>query len=195
MELFAVDDLCDLGYIVVEISRAENYQYVEVATLDEVEHIVFVDEAALDARPQIVVDELAGYSRDRLFACGVDVGENHFVELAKCIGKVAVEVAGASVEMRLEYGRYLAVIIELTYAPCTLEYFFRVVGLVGNQHMALVLDLEVESAFHPVIGLHAIAQFLSVATVELCHSHSGDSVLNIDRNRMSELYVLDVLDG
>ena len=56
------------------------------------------------------------------------------------------------------------------------------VGVVGEEHNAVGLQLEVESAVHTVVGAHAVLQLFCRAAVELGHSHSGNAVL-YPRNR------------
>ena len=73
-------------------------------------------------------------------------------------------------------------------------YLLGVVCIVGQQDVLVVLYLEVESAVNAFVCLHAVAQFLGVASVELCHSHGSHTVLDVDGYGLSKLYVLDVLD-
>ena len=96
--------------------------------------------------------------------------------------------------MRLEYSRDAAVAIEFAYALGTLVDFFWMMGIVGEQHMAVVLNLEVESAVYTPIGLHAILQFLGSAAIKLSHSHGSDAVVDVDRHWLSEFYILHTLN-
>ena len=80
-----------MWHVVVEVACAEYDEHVEVALLNEVEHVVLAYDALLDAWSEVVVDELRCDAFDRLLACGVDLCEYHLVELAERIGEVAVE--------------------------------------------------------------------------------------------------------
>ena len=60
------------------------------------------------------------------------------------------------------------------------------VAVVAEEHVAWVVDLEVEATLHSRVGLHAAAQFLRRAAVELCHCHGGDTILDIDGYGMAQ---------
>ena len=57
----------------------------------------------------------------------------------------------------------------------------------------MVLDLEVETAVDPPVGLHAVAQFFCRTAVELCHGHGGNAVLDVDGYGLPQLYIPDIL--
>ena len=97
--------------------------------------------------------------------------------------------------MRLEDGRDDAVAVQFSDALGTLVDLVGMVGIVRQQHVAVVLDLEIEPSVHAAVALHALAQFLSRATVELCHRHSSHAVLDIDGNGLSQFYMRHALDG
>ena len=65
--------------------------------------------------------------------------------------------------------------------------------IVRQEHVPAVFDLEVETAVHAAIGLHASAQLVRRAAVELCHGHGGNAVLYVDGNGLSQLDILDIL--
>ena len=153
---------------------------------DEVEHVGLVDDLLVDTRLQIVVDKLRGDALDRLFARRVYLRQHHLVELTQCVGKVAVEVACAGVEMRLEDSRDMSALIEFTDAARALVDFLRVVGIVAEEYQLVGLDLEVETAVDATIGLHTVAQIFGCASVELCHSHGSDAILYVDRYGLSQ---------
>ena len=97
--------------------------------------------------------------------------------------------------MWLEDSRDLAILIQLADAAGALEDFLRMVGIVGDQYVAVVLQVEVEAAIHTVEGAHAVFQFIGCATSELSHCHRCYTVFDIDGNGMSQLHVLHILDG
>ena len=150
---------------------------------------------ALHAGLQLVVDEFGGDPLDRFLACGVDVAEHHLVEQAQAIGEIFVEVAGAGVEVGLEHGRHLAVLVEFAYALRTLVDLHGVVGIVAQHHMAVVFHLEVETAVHTTVGGHPVAQLAVGAPAELGHGHGGHGVLDVDGHRLSKAHVVDPPGG
>ena len=96
--------------------------------------------------------------------------------------------------MWLEECCNLAVLVQLAYTLGALVYLLRVVGIIREQDVAAVLDFEIKATVNAMVCLHAILQFFSCASVELCHSHSSHSVLDIDRNRLAEFHIFHVLD-
>ena len=132
--------------IVVQVASSQNDKYVEVSALHQVEYVFLVYHALLYAWLQVVVDELGGYTRDRLLARWIDIAEDDFVEKTQAVGKVLVEVTGAGVEMWLEDSGNLAVFVQLTDALRTLVNLFWVMSVVGKEYELVVLDLEVEAA-------------------------------------------------
>ena len=74
---------------------------------------------------------MAGHTRDGLFACWVDFGEDNLVQLRQGIGKVAVEVSCASVKVWLENTNNATTGIDLTDALDAGSDFFGVVGIVA----------------------------------------------------------------
>ena len=69
------------------------------------------------------------------------------------------------------------------------------VGIIAEEDHLVGLDLEVEATVHTSVGLHTVFQFLCRTTIELCHSHGGNAVLNVDGDGLAQLYILDILDG
>ena len=69
------------------------------------------------------------------------------------------------------------------------------VGIVAEEGDVLVFQFEVEATVNTAIGLHAIEQFLAVAAVQLCHGHGGNAVFDVDGDGLSQLHVLNALDG
>ena len=190
--------LNELGYlwhVVVEVACSQGDEHVEIAAFHQIEHVVLLYLALLYAWLQVVVDEIGGHSRDGQLACGIDLCEDHLVEMAERIGEVFVEIACASVQVGLEDDRDLSVRIDLLETLGALQDLFRVVRIVGEKHVVGVLHLEVEASIHTVIGLHSIAQFLRSATVELCHGHGSHAVLDVDGDGLAEVHVLDIADG
>ena len=106
--------------IVVQVASSQNDKYVEVSVLHQVEYVFLVYHAFLYAWLQVVVDELGGYTRDRLLARWIDIAEDDFIEKTQAVGKVLVEVTGAGIEVWLEDGSNLAIFVQLTDALRTL---------------------------------------------------------------------------
>ena len=115
--------------------------------------------------------------------------------MAQRISEVLVEVTGAGVEMRLEDGSELAALIELAQTLGTLQDLLGVMGIVGKQHVTVIVDLEVEAALNTVVCAHAVAQFLSRAAIELGKRHGSHAILYINRYGLAELHIRDVLHG
>ena len=100
-----------MWYVIVEVAGSKHYQYVKVMTLDEIQHVVLTDDLLLDARTQMVVDKLRCNAFDRLFTGRIDFCENDFVQQTQRISEFFVEVTGTGIEMRLEDGCNLTVLI------------------------------------------------------------------------------------
>ena len=69
---------------------------------------------------QIVIDKLGGYSWNRLLASWIDVAEDNLVQETQTVGEIFIEIAGSSIQVRLEDGCYLTVLIQLSDTLCTL---------------------------------------------------------------------------
>ena len=52
--------------------------------------------------------------------------------------------------------------------------------VVGEQHMSAIVYLKVEATVYAMVCLHAILKFFCVASSELCHCHSCDTVVDVD---------------
>ena len=96
--------------------------------------------------------------------------------------------------MRLENSRDLLVLIEFTDALGTLVYFLRMMGVVAEEGDTVVLQFEIETTVHTTVGLHTVTQFLGIASIQLCHSHSCHTVLDIDGHGLAEFHVQDILN-
>ena len=68
-------------------------------------------------------------------------------------------------------------------------------GIIAEENDTVGLDLKVETTVNTAIGLHAVFQLLRRTTVELCHRHSSDTILNVNRNWLPQLHILDALNG
>ena len=66
--------------IVVQVAGSQDDEYVEVSVLHQVEYVFLVYHALLYAWFQVVVDELGGYTWDRLLTGWIDVAEDDFIE-------------------------------------------------------------------------------------------------------------------
>ena len=97
--------------------------------------------------------------------------------------------------MRLEDCGDMTVAIEFAYALGALINLLRVVGIVREEHVLVVLYLEVEASLHSAVCLHAVLQFFGVTSGELCHCHGSHGVFDIDGYGLSELNALDCLNG
>ena len=97
--------------IVVQVAGSQDDEYVEVSVLHQVEYVFLVYHALLYAWFQVVVDELGGYTWDRLLTGWIDVAEDDFIEKTQAVGKVLVEVTGAGIEVWLEDGSNLAIFV------------------------------------------------------------------------------------
>ena len=180
--------------IVVQVASSQNDKYVEVSALHQVEYVFLVYHALLYAWLQVVVDELGGYTRDRLLARWIDIAEDDFVEKTQAVGKVLVEVTGAGVEMWLEDSGNLAVFVQLTDALRTLVNLFWVMSVVGKEYELVVLDLEVEAAVHASVCLHSVAQLIGCTAIQLGHCHCCHTVGDVDRHWLAEFHACYVLD-
>ena len=60
---------------------------------------------------QIVIDKLRGYSWNRLLASWIDVAEDNLVQETQTVGEIFIEIAGSSIQVRLEDGCYLTVLV------------------------------------------------------------------------------------
>ena len=89
----------------------------------------------------------------------------------------------------------MSVLIQLTDTLGTLIDLFRVMGIVAEEDQFVGLDLEVEAPVYASKGLHAVFQFLLGTAIELGHRHSGNTILDIDGDGLSEFDVADVLNG
>ena len=89
----------------------------------------------------------------------------------------------------------MTVAIEFAYALGALINLLRVVGIVREEHVLVVLYLEVEASLHSAVCLHAVLQFFGVTSGELCHCHGSHGVFDVDGNGLPELNALDCLDG
>ena len=69
------------------------------------------------------------------------------------------------------------------------------VGIVAEEYQTVGLDFEVEATVDATIGLQAFTELVGRTACQLCHSHSGNAVLDIDGNGLAEFDVLDALDG
>ena len=54
--------------------------------------------------------------------------------------------------------------------------------------MSAIVYLKVEATVYAMVCLHAILKFFSVASSELCHRHSCDTVVDVDWHGLAELY-------
>ena len=68
-------------------------------------------------------------------------------------------------------------------------------GIVGKEHVLVVVDLKVETTLHAVVCAHAVAQFLGRAAIELGQCHGSYTILYINRYRLPEFHIRDVLHG
>ena len=100
-----------MWHVVVQISCSQDDEYVEVTALHQVEYVFLVYHAFLYSWLQVVIDQLGCNTWDRLLASRVDVAEDYFVQETQAVGKVFVEVAGSSIQVRLEDGCYLAILV------------------------------------------------------------------------------------
>ena len=112
--LFGRQYLGYLWHVVFYVACSEGDKNVEVCLASHIEYVSLCDEVSLHSRAQVVVDESACHAWYGEFASWIDVAEVDSVEAREGIGKLAVEVACASVEMRLEDGSYLLVGIHLS---------------------------------------------------------------------------------
>lgn len=58
MLLFTIQQFGHLGNLIVQVTGTQHDEYVEGTALDKIEHLALRDELFLDARTQMVVDEL-----------------------------------------------------------------------------------------------------------------------------------------
>ena len=114
--------------------------------------------------------------------------------MAKCLCKLLIEVTCSCVEVWLEDCSNLLVSIEFLKTLSTLQNLLWMMRIVREEHMAVVLYLEVEATVNATVCLHSIAQFFCRATIELSHSHCWDTIFDIDRNWLSKFYILNVLN-
>ena len=95
--------------------------------------------------------------------------------------------------MWLEHCRNLAVAIQFANALRTLVYLLRMMGIVAEEHQFVALYLEVETTVNSSVGLHSIFQFLGSTTIQLCHSHSCNTIVDIDGHWLTEFHILHIL--
>lgn len=60
---------------------------------------------------QIVIDKLGCYSWNRLLASWIDVAEDNLVQETQTVGEIFIEIAGSSIQVRLEDGCYFTVLV------------------------------------------------------------------------------------
>ena len=65
--------------------------------------------------------------------------------------------------------------------------------IVAEEHQFVALYLKVETAIHTSVCLHSIFQFFGITTVELCHCHRCNTIIDIDGHRLSEFHILHIL--
>lgn len=191
--LLILYNLCYLRHEVIEVSGTKDFEDIEVAASDIVEHVILLYHRLLHSRLDVVEDKFAGHPWYRLLTCRIDICQDHLIEVAQRRGEVLVEVTGTGIEMWLEHNRNLPVRINLAKALRAHENFLRMMAVVGEEHVTRIADLEVETTVHALVSLHSVAYLIGRATVELCHCHCGNSVLDIDWNGLSELDILDIL--
>ena len=143
---------------------------------------------------QVVVDEAACDAFDGLFACRIDVEEDHVVEQRETVGEFVIEVAGAGVEVRLEDACQPPPVEHLTQGEDALADFFRMMGVVAQQDVAAVFDFEVEAPVYAAVCLHAAAYLVGVGTGDLCECHGGDAVVDVDAHGDAQLNAVDAAE-
>ena len=178
--------------IVFYVASTECYEYVKVATADNGWDVLLVAHLFLDAWAQTIVYKLAGYARDRIFSGGVDIYDSNVVEQRKGIGKLLVEITGAAVEVRLEDGFHTPTFVKLLYAEYALTNLCRVVSVIAQIDHVRGAHVEVEPAVNATERCHALSYFFFCSPSQLGQCHGGYSVLDVHRNRHTEIDASDV---
>ena len=122
-----------MGDEVVEVAGTENDKHLELVRLDVVEHLVFLNHLFLHTFLEVVVDELRGDALDGQLTGRIDFREDDLIQLTQCLSEILVEVAGTGVEVRLEDGGDVLILIQFTDALRTLVDLLRVVGIVKSK--------------------------------------------------------------
>lgn len=78
--LLAAEYLRYLWHVVLYVSGSEGDEHIETATAHGIEDVFLVDEVALDAWAQVVIDELTGNAWYWQFARWIDITEIHCVK-------------------------------------------------------------------------------------------------------------------
>lgn len=147
----------------------------------------------LHPRLDVVEDEFACHTRNRLFACRIDIGEHNLIEIAESGCEVLIEIAGASVEVRLKHNRNLTIRINLAQTLGTHEDLLGVMTVVGKENMARCAHLEIEPTVDSLVSFHSTTDLFGSTTVELGECHSGNTILDIDWYGLPEFHILDIL--
>ena len=128
---FLFENTGNFGHKIFDVASTQRDQHIKSAFLHHIKNLFLMDEILLNAWTKTVVDELARHSRNRFFACRIDVAEEHFIEQRECIGKVLIEVTSTGIEMWLENRCYLLVGIEFTNGLHTLLYFLWMMAIIA----------------------------------------------------------------
>ena len=78
---FFLDDGSDIVGVIVEVAGAEGNEDIEVKGPHDVKHICLTDEPTVNARAQMVENDLAGDALNGLFASRIDLREYDLIEL------------------------------------------------------------------------------------------------------------------
>ena len=144
----------------VDVARPEADDHVGRGCAERRRQRFAADDAARYGDP--FGDDLGGDALDRLLACGIDRQQQHFVGLRQRLGELAVEVARAGVEVRLEDRRHAPAGKHPPHRGERGGQFARMVGIVVHVDLPRGIDIEFEAAFDPLEGRQRTPQSLCV---------------------------------
>ena len=94
--------------------------------------------------------------------------------------------------MWLEYRTQLASAEYFAQTQYALFDFCGVVCIIAQEDNAVILQLEVEAAIHSAERQHSAAYFFRRSSCNLCQSHGGNAVVNVDADGNAQFHILDV---
>lgn len=183
-EPFGGEPLRDFRHAVLDVAGAERDQDVGVRLLCGLRYLRQRHDPA--GHRDVPCDQLRVHARNRLLACRVDRGEDHLVGQRQRLGKPAVEILRARVEVGLEDGRDAAVGEHVAHRREGGAQLGGVVGIVVHVDHLRRVDVEVEAAAYALERFESLLQFRFVETGRPEQGNGGDAVLDIHDARNAQ---------
>ena len=95
--------------------------------------------------------------------------------------------------MWLEDSCDMTALIDLSHALCTLVYLLRMVCIIREEDVLCIANAEIEATVNALVYHHTIANLIGSASIQLCHCHRCDAIVDVDRHWLSEVYACDIL--